>query len=130
MDGLVYNKFEKAAYISSPLFQSESVQLLLALRTRTVREIKNDFRGMFSDVECPLDCGEDDTLQHITECSVLRQHHKSDNVSYCDTKYSDVFSNDVVKQKQVTELYEQLLEVRRRLLESEPDTTSGPVHCL
>ena len=43
MDGLVYNKFEEASYISSPLFQSESVQLLLALRTRTVRGIKNDF---------------------------------------------------------------------------------------
>ena len=31
MDGLNYNKFEKAAYMSSPLFNSESVQLLLAL---------------------------------------------------------------------------------------------------
>ena len=85
---------------------------------------------MYPDIECPLECGEDDTIQHIMECSVLRQHHKSDNVSYSDIKYTDVFSKDVAKQKQVTELYEQLLEVRTRLLDSEPDTTTGPVHYL
>jgi hypothetical protein len=54
----------------------------------------------------------------------------SDNLSYSDIKYTDVFSKDVAKQKQATELYEQLLEVRTRMLDSEPDTTTGPVYCL
>ena len=47
MEGLNYSKFDKAAYMNSPLFNTESVQLLLALRTRTVNGIKNDFRGMY-----------------------------------------------------------------------------------
>jgi hypothetical protein len=128
MNGLQYNTFEKAAYLSSPVFNSDSIKVLLALRTRTVEGIRNDFRGMYASIECPLQCGEDDKIQHILDCSVIKQHHKSENVSRNDIQYSDVFSCDTVIQKQVTELYQQLLEVRSRLTNSEPDT-SGPVHC-
>ena len=129
MDGLRYDALEKAAYLSSPIFDSESRRLLLALRTRTVNGIKNDFRGAFVDIKCPLKCGEDDTLQHLLECNVIKIHHKSSDIAHSDIKYQDVFSEDVVKQKQVTELYQQLLKTRTILLESEPVVTTGPVHC-
>ena len=128
MDRLEYNTYEKAAYLSSPLFNSDSVKMLLALRTRTVQDIRNDFRGMYPNIECPLLCGEEDKIQHILDCSVIRQHHKSENVLLNDIEYVDAFSSNTVIQKQVTELYQQLLEVRSRLTNSEPDTT-GPVHC-
>ena len=49
-----YNKFELASYLNSPLFNNENRILLLALRTRTVRGIRNDFRGMYADNMCPL----------------------------------------------------------------------------
>ena len=127
MDGLEYTKFEKAAYIGSPLFNSEDIRVLLALRTRTLEGIRNDFRGMYPSIECPLLCGEEDKIQHILDCSVIKQHHKSENVSHSGIQYTDVFAHDTVIQKQVTELYQQLMEVRSRLTNSEPDT-SGPVH--
>ena len=129
MDGIRYEKFAKAEYLSSPLFNCESRKLLLALRTRTVNGIKNDFRGMYPDVTCPLQCGEDDTLQHILECVILKSHHTNNMLSYGDMKYQDVFSADVVKQKQVTELYRQLLDVRTNLLDSPPVAVTGPLHC-
>ena len=72
MDGIIYEKFEKASYMNSPLFNGENVALLLALRTRTVRGIKNDFMGITRILSNPLVCGEDDTLQHILECSVIK----------------------------------------------------------
>ena len=50
-------------------------------------------------------------------------------LSYGDMKYQDVFSADVVKQKQVTELYRQLLDVRANLLDSSPVAATGPLHC-
>ena len=128
MNGITYHKFEKATYLNSPIFNSESVKLLLALRTRTVEGIRNDLRGMHTSIECPLSCGEDDTLKNLLECSVLRQHHKSDNLSYSDVKYEDIFSHDIIKQKQATELYQQLLEVRTNLINSQPVATTGPVH--
>ena len=115
MDGLEYNTFEKAAYLSSPVFNSDSIKVLLALRTRTVEGIRNDFRGMYAIIECTLQFGEDDKIQHILDCSVIKQHHKSDNVSHNDIQYIDVFSCNTVIQKQVTELYQQLLEVKSRL---------------
>ena len=54
MEGIRYTKFERAEYLSSPLLNSESRKLLLSLRTRTVNGIKNDFRGIYPDVPCPL----------------------------------------------------------------------------
>ena len=39
-----------------------------------------------------------------------------------------IFKTDVVKQKQITELYKQLIEVRSRILESDPVEETGPVH--
>ena len=72
MNGIIYTKFEKARYMNSPLFNSESSKLLLALRTRTLNGIKNDFRGLYSDIKCPLKCGEDDRIEHILECAVIK----------------------------------------------------------
>ena len=130
MDRLSYTQFEMAQYLNSPLFNSESMKLLLALRTRTVEGIKNDFRGMFADIVCPLQCGETDTIEHILKCSVLRQNHSSDTILQHDIEYEDIFSSEVMKQKQATELFKELLDVRNNLLNSPPVATTGPVHCV
>ena len=130
MDKLTYTQFEMAQYLKSPLFNSDSMKLLLALRTRTVEGIKNDFRGMFADIACPLQCGETDTIEHILGCTVLRQNHTSDTISHSDIKYEDIFSSEIMKQKQATELFKELLEVRNNLLNSPPVATTGPVHCV
>ena len=131
MDGISYTNFEKASYLNSPIFDSETSQLLLALRTRTVRGIKNDFRGMFTDIKCPLMCGEDDIIQHILECPVLLSQHTSSDLSEnANIRYKDVFSSDLSKQKQVTVLYQQLLDIRVTLLNSPPEAVTGPVHLI
>ena len=114
--------------MNSPLFNSESSKLLLALRTRTLNGIKNDFRGLYSDIKCPLKCGEDDRIEHILECAVIKQHHNTCEVSDYDIKYEDVFSNNTVKQKQTTEMYRQLMEIREQILNSQPEAVTGPVH--
>ena len=130
LDGLEYSNFERASYSNSPLFSSEDVRLLLGLRTRTVNGIRNDFRGMYPDNKCPLKCGEVDTLQHILECSVLKLHHTNSMLSHGDITYQDIFSSNIVRQKQVTEIYRQLLDVRMNLLDSQPVAVTGPVQCV
>ena len=120
MNGLVYKKLEKAEYLGNPLFNSEGIKLLLALRTRTVTGIKNDFRGMFPDNLCPLSCNSPDTLRHVLECVILQQRHVSQSVSASDIRYEDVFSEDITKQKQATQLYSELLEIRNNLV-SQPE---------
>ena len=89
MDGIRYEKFAKAEYLSSPLFNSESRKLLLALRTRTVNGIRNDFRGRYPDIKCPLMCDKNDTLQHILECVILKSHHTNNMIWYGDIQYQD-----------------------------------------
>ena len=128
MSGLIYEKFEIMHYLNSPLFSCESRKLLLALRTRTVEGIRNDFRGQYKDILCPLGCGELDTLENILSCTKLKIHHTSDNVATSECKYSDIFSSDVAKQRQVTELYQQLLELRENLINNQPVAITGPVH--
>ena len=81
MDNLSYKKLEIQAYMQSPLFDTESAEMLLALRTRTVRGVKNDFRGMIQDVACPLGCGNSDTLPNILTCPVLQDQLKSETVA-------------------------------------------------
>ena len=94
MNGLLYTKLEKAAYLGSPLFNIENEKLLLALRKRTVKGVKNDFRGMYPDNLCALSCNTPDTLQHVLECSVIQQYHTSKNITASKITYTDVFSGN------------------------------------
>ena len=119
MDDVSYDKLELQEYMRSPLFDKESVAMLLALRTRTVRGIKNDFRGMFPDVLCPLGCGETDTLKNVLSCSVLRNNCES--VTMHEVKFDDIFSPDITKQKQITQLYIQLMDIREKIINNSPE---------
>ena len=102
MSGLLYEKFQIMPYLNSPLFSCDSRKLLLALRTRTMEGIRNDFRGQSVDILCPLGCGELETLENILACTELKAHHINDNLARSECKYSDIFSSNVVKQRQVT----------------------------
>ena len=61
-------------------------------------------------------------------CSVLQNNLHSEKVSRQKVQYEDIFSPDIVKQKQVTELYIQLIEIREKLLNCSPVALTGPVH--
>ena len=52
------------------------------------------------------------------------------NIYICNdyVKYEDVFSRNVLKQKQATELYQKLLEIRNEILNSQPEAVTGPLH--
>ena len=128
MDNLAYKKLDISKYLNSPMFNFKSIQMLFAIRTRTVRNIKTDFRGMYPDVACPLGCGHTDTLPNILTCPVLQVHMMTDSVTNDAVKYKDAFCPDVVKQKQVTELFQQLLEIRENQLNCPPVALTGPLH--
>ena len=128
MQNMEYGAFEVASYLKSSLFNSSDISLLLALRTRTVRGIRSDFGGLYSDKMCPLGCGDTDTLQNVLTCKILTQQHVTQDITQSDVRYADIFSSDIRKQKQVTELYQQLLQIRDNILQSFPVTETGPVH--
>ena len=127
MKDIQYEKFEMSNYLSSPMFSKNERCLLLALRTRTVRGVRSDFPGLYRDKMCPLGCGEQDNIPNILLCRVLNQYQKSESVTDGKINYNDIFSNNIEKQKQVTELYKDLLEIRNRLINSQPVACTGPV---
>ena len=123
-----YLKYEPSSYLSSPLFNKDDTQMLFSLRTRTVRGIRKDFSGMYSDLSCPLGCGTPDTLPHVLSCTELKSQLQSQSVAASEIIYEDIFSKDIGKQKQVTEMYTQLIKIREDILNSPPVTETGPVH--
>ena len=124
-----YDKQELSSYMQSPLFDRDNVRTLLALRTRTINGIRSDFSGMYDDLTCPLKCGEVDTLPNLLSCKVLKDRLQTDIVTNNTISYNDVYSSDVVKQKEVTELYTHLLKIREDLLNSTPPVAlTGPMH--
>ena len=131
MKNINYEKFEISKYLTSPLFSRNSRCLLFSLRTRTLRGIKCDFPGIYTDKMCPVGCGYCDTIPHILTCtSIIKQYHRSGDISVGQLHYEDIFSNDVRKQKQVVELYENLIEIRNRLVNSLPVACTGPLQSM
>ena len=53
--------------------------------------------------------------------------HKSSQMSRSNICYEDIFSEDLQKPKQVTELYRQLLQIRNEIM-SQSVPSTGPMH--
>ena len=80
---------------------------------------------MYQDQICPLECGDNDTLQNILTCRILRNKLHTDVLATNNIVYEDVFSEDISKQKQVTELYNQLLQIREELITNSARSDTG-----
>ena len=99
MQKLTYKSLELQTYLKSPIFDCESATMLFALRTQTLRGIRNEFRGMFNDVNCPLGCGNIDTIQNVLTCPVLNNNMSCNSIAESKMQYEDIFSENIVKQK-------------------------------
>ena len=51
-----YDKLAAKNYLSSPTFSNTEVSLLAALRSRTLRGLKFNFKNMYEDTNCALKC--------------------------------------------------------------------------
>ena len=127
MKNLIYEKLELQPYLIEPIFNEESRNLLLRLRTRTVNGIKADFKGIYRELLCPLGCDEKDTLENILSCKVLISHHKTKQLCHGPILYEDIFSKNIKKQKEATELFRKYIELRNEII-SQP--VAGLVPCI
>ena len=111
------------------MFNNDNRTLILALGTRTVCGIRNDIRSLYPGNLCPLGCGEIDKIENILTCRILQKYHTSKEITHLNVKYEDIFSDDLSRQQNVAELYNQLLEIRGRILQGMPVAfNTGPVH--
>ena len=56
-------------------------------KPRTVKGTRNHFRGMFDNVDCPLGCGNIDTIQNV-----LNNNMSCNSITESKVKYKDIFS--------------------------------------
>ena len=112
---LVYESLEMQQYLKSPTFTDAESSLLLALRTRTVRGIRADFPGMFTSRECPMvGCGEEDTLPHLLNCTVLREHSEEVRSRVSRVEVEHLYSGTLEQQLEVTKVFGVLLTTRTK----------------
>ena len=120
---ITYDELKCQSYMTSPIYTNQEVNLLHSLRSRSV-DCKVNFRGMYgADLACTL-CqdGAQDDQQHILNCPRLRQLMKSSEAAKNNIKYDDLFA-ETSKQKEVTALFEKLLDLRQKLLNEEAEAT-------
>ena len=84
---------------------------------------------MLQDVTCPLGCAHIDTIPNILICPAIQQHIHTNQAANSEIKYEDIFSTDILKQKQVTALYIECIEIRESIQNSKSAALNAdPVH--
>ena len=123
---IVYEHLETQAYLTSPLFSNENVNLLFSLRSRSV-DCKINFKNRYKDTDvlCPLCEDSEDSQQHMLKCEEIRKKLKSNAVTQNKIEYNDLFK-DCIKQKYCTEMFKEILEIRKKFEEDNRQSELDP----
>ena len=112
-----YEKFETQEYLKSPKYTFKEASTLLALRSRTVNNIKANTR-LFSqnDLLCPLCLKDEDTQEHCLNCPKLIRQNEN------HLEYNDIFSSNESVQHEIANQFVNILERRQLLQDGRPGT--------
>ena len=117
-----YKKFKLQKYLKSNFFFDYHVEILSKLRSRNI-DVKSNYKTKFTknnveNLECSIvGCFDIEDQQHLLKCKpILQRFHKMQN--FKNVSYEDIFSN-VQKQKKITDLYINLLDTRKKILEEQ-----------
>ena len=112
-ENLIKASLEKEEYFEDHRFSRSEVELLFALRTRTVQEIKVSFPTQYGNcLTCDLCQVAVCNLEHLLSCVRLKAHvNIPENVCY-----THLFSN-TDEQLRVVRIFKKLLRTRDRLLD-------------
>ena len=111
-----YTQLETQKYLLSPIFSNEDVNQLYALRSGTTN-CKVNFKNKYinGDLLCDL-CGkENQDQQHLLKCEVLLRKLKSKQMLNNCPEYENIYSRDVIKQKEITLLYRDLFKIKSEM---------------
>ena len=110
-----YEKYTCQEYLKSSKFSFKEASILVALRSKTVKDIKCNTR-LFSqnDQMCPLCMKSEDTQEHCLECPKLKNIIKSNEKHI---EYNQIYSQSETEQQAVASLFLTILERRNLLLQ-------------
>ena len=98
--------------MTSPLFTNQEVNLLHALRSRSIN-VKDNYKQKYQvNLLCSLCKKERDDQAHVINCEVLKRLIRTREVVMETCVYDDIFA-DHIKQKQITHLFYKFLEINQ-----------------
>ena len=117
-------------YLMSKLFTNQQCSIIFALKSKTIRGIKDNFKLMYSgDILCPICERSRDTQQHVLQCKVLQDIlPMKSHIKY------DHLNGTILEQKEFVDLYEKYLEIRDEIIDNKdsqhslPGRYTGPLH--
>ena len=97
------------------MLSDKEVNLLFALRSRTV-DCNGNFKSKYKDMNiiCQYCKIYEDDQPHMLKCEITRKRLKSTAMMKEKYEYEDLFK-DVHKQKIVTEVFKEIIEIRKKL---------------
>ena len=105
VQNIQYETFETQEYMKNNNLTNNEVSLLFALRTRTMRSVKNNF-GL--NLNCSLGCPTPENQEHWLLCQETTSNKNT------SIKYSDIFGS-ITEQINIVKLFSQLEEERMEL---------------
>ena len=99
------------------MFTNREVNLLHALRSRSVN-VKCNFSFKYKeDLSCPFGCVASDSQSHILDCTFINKHFKTREAANSKVRYEDLF-DEILKQKEATNVYMELMKIRESFLDN------------
>ena len=114
VESIQYDQYKCQEYLKSPNINFEEASVLVALRSKTVKDIKSNTRSFSqNDLMCPLCMKNEDTQEHCLECPKLK------NVKPTETHitYDQIYSHSESEQQAIASLFLTILETRNQLLQ-------------
>ena len=127
---IVYYKLETQPYLNNSKFSNSDCELLLALRSHSVRGIKANFSSIHTkNLSCPLFCdpsNPQDDQSHLFFCKKILAQLNTDELQAINiSDYSHIYGS-LEEQLSVTHIVRRLLQVRELLLDApSPSPASG-----
>jgi hypothetical protein len=103
-----------ARYLKPNNISVQEAKFLFTLRARML-DLKCNYRGKYSEVNCPCCKLEEDTQQHLLSCRSL---HTDGTLIGSLPDYNDLFSENLSKQVQLSSIMKKQYEKRKRLTNS------------
>ena len=114
MKNLQYKSLEIEQYLSSTSIYPQVAKEAFKWRTRMIN-FKMNFPNGTDNIKCPLGCMHNDSQEMMLSCSEIMLYFPEFKSS--SMNYSDVFSNNPIKIKNITNILEKIFKKRENLIQ-------------
>ena len=109
MKNLTHSTLKTQEYLETNLLNNKTKKLLFRIRNRMIQVGHN----YGNKTECLL---ESDQQEHLISCLIIKAHNPYVLANSNNSQYSDTFSENIPKLKNITELFSSALRTREILL--------------